>query len=399
VINAATGGHTLSTVDNDVIAGRYRLGEPLGLGGMASVRAADDLELGRRVAVKILAGDADRRRFDREARAVAALSHPNIVQVFDFGESDHGPFIVLELMEGGTLEDRLAAGEPLPDAETARIAREVAAGLAYAHERGLVHRDLKPANVLFDLEGRAKLTDFGIARFASAGTTLTEAGTILGTASYISPEQARGEPVGPASDVYSFGVILYRMLTGRLPFEGDSALAVASLHAHEEAPPLAGIRPDAPARLESTTMAALTKDPADRPSDGTALAAELEGVGSIRATRSVSSRRPAPVVVFAGAGAVVLAAGGLLLALLAGRGGGESPVLATSGPPTTATRGNTAPAPPPTGTREETTTATTEAATTETRPATTTLEPPTTATTATTAVTESISIPTGTDGG
>ena len=326
-----------------MIGGRYRLGEPLGLGGMASVRTADDLELGRRVAVKILAADADRRRFDREARAVAALNHPNVVQVFDFGESDLGPFIVLELMEGGTLEDRLAAGEPLPDTETARIAVEIAAGLAYAHDRGLVHRDLKPANVLFDLDGRAKLTDFGIARLAGAGTTLTEAGTILGTAAYMSPEQARGEPVGPAGDVYSFGVILYRMLSGRLPFEGDSVLAVASMHAHEEPPPLAAIRPDVPTRLESTAMAALAKDPADRPADGGALAAELEGEAPVRGADS--SRRRSPVLALGAAGAVALATGGLLLALLAGRGsGGEEPVLVTSEPPAATAAEQTQPA-------------------------------------------------------
>ena len=177
----------------------------------------EDLELARRVAVKTLAPSADRQRFEREARAVAALSHANIVALYDYGESEGRPFMVLECLQGGSLEDRLASGRPLPDAETRRIAADVAAGLAHAHERGLVHRDLKPANILFDAEGRAKIADFGIARMRGTGT-LTETGTVLGTASYLSPEQATGETAGPASDVYSFGVILFRLLTGRLPF-------------------------------------------------------------------------------------------------------------------------------------------------------------------------------------
>src|SRR5512146_3557176 len=201
-------------MSEELVAGRYRLLEPLGRGAMSAVRAADDLELGRRVAVKTLSPSADRQRFEREARAVAALSHANIVALYDYGESDGRPFMVLECLQGGSLEDRLGSGQPLPDAETRRITADVAAGLAHAHERGLVHRDLKPANILFDAEGRAKIADFGIARIAG-GESLTAAGTVLGTAAYISPEQAAGEPATPASDVYSFGAILYRMLTGR----------------------------------------------------------------------------------------------------------------------------------------------------------------------------------------
>src|SRR5919201_5043853 len=204
---------------SELIGGRYRLDERLGTGGMAEVWSADDVELARRVALKLLRRDADPARFEREARAAASLSHPNICQLFDYGKTADGrPFMVLEYLPGGTLEAHLKAGKPLPDEETERIASEPAAGLAHAHERGVVHRDLKPANVLFDLENRAKIADFGIARIGGAGT-LTDAGTVLGTAAYISPEQAAGERAGPASDVYSFGVILFRMLTGRLPFE------------------------------------------------------------------------------------------------------------------------------------------------------------------------------------
>src|SRR5690242_14832120 len=231
---------------------------------MSEVWCAEDLELGRLVALKLLAPDADRARFEREARAVASLGHPNIMQVYDYGEWQGRPYMVLEYLAGGTLEDRLAAGKPLPDDETSTIAAGVATGLAHAHGRGVIHRDLKPSNVLFDDEGRPKLADFGIARLAAGEGTLTEAGTVLGTAAYISPEQAAGEPASAASDVYSFGVILYRMLTGALPFAAANPLELVRLHRDEEAPPLAQRRPDAPRALAAATTAALAKDPRAR---------------------------------------------------------------------------------------------------------------------------------------
>jgi serine/threonine-protein kinase len=183
--------------------------------------------------------------------------------------------MVLEYLPNGSLEERLKSG-PLPDAEALRLATEIATGLAHAHERGLVHRDLKPANVLFDVEDRAKIADFGIARMGDSGT-LTEAGTVLGTASYISPEQASGRAAGPESDVYSFGVILFRMLTGRLPFVSTNAMELVRMHRDDQPPTVADFRSDAPARLESLAAAALAKDPADRPADGSALVRELGG--------------------------------------------------------------------------------------------------------------------------
>src|SRR5690348_6813684 len=163
-----------------VIAGRYRLDELLGRGGMSEVWAADDLELGRRVAIKLLAPDADTARFEREARAVASLAHPNVTQLYDYGHDGGRPYMVLEYVPGGTLEERLRSADrrPLPDEETTAIAAGVAAGLAHAHSRGVVHRDMKPANVLFDEEGRPKIADFGIARMAAGEGTLTEAGTV-----------------------------------------------------------------------------------------------------------------------------------------------------------------------------------------------------------------------------
>jgi serine/threonine-protein kinase len=261
-------------VNDAIVDGRYRLERQLGHGSMGEVWLAVDLELERPVALKLLAPGAERARFEREAHAVAALGHPNVTHLYDYGESEGRPYMALEYVPGGTLEDRLSAGRPLPDDETAAIATQLAAGLAHAHQHGLVHRDLKPANVLFDDEGRPKIADFGIAWIGGA-PTLTDAGTVLGTAAYISPEHAAGEPATLASDVYSFGVILFRMLTGRLPFEADSALELVEMHRRLDAPPVEVHRPDAPAHLAAVAAATLARDPRRRPADGAALAAEL----------------------------------------------------------------------------------------------------------------------------
>ncbi|HEX3807620.1 MAG TPA: serine/threonine-protein kinase [Gaiellaceae bacterium] len=392
---------------DELIAGRYRLIEPLGRGAMSAVWLAQDEELGRQVAVKTLAPSADRQRFEREARAAASLSHPNICSLYDYGEADGKPFMVLEYLQNGSLEDRLRAGKPLPDAETTRIATQVAAGLAHAHERGLVHRDLKPANILFDSEDRAKIADFGIARMGGTGT-LTEAGTVLGTASYISPEQAAGQPAGPASDVYSFGVILFRMLTGRLPFVSTNAMELVRMHRDDPPPSVHDFRRDAPARLEAIVAASLAKDPADRPADGRALYAELRddetaatmlaapaAAAGTEATRIMprAAARPAarrsPIVPIAAVAAVVLLLGGVALALALTHGGGSNgdgtvPGLSLPKVPSAANSTTTA---PPTTTSASTTAAATTAPTTTaapttthplTTPPTTTVTPPTT---------------------
>src|SRR5438067_5170784 len=243
---------------------------------MSEVWRAHDSTLDRTVALKILSPTANLDRFRREAQAVAGLAHEHVMRLYDYGEDEAGPFMALEWLPGGTLEDRLTRRRLPPD-ETQRVAVGIAAGLAHLHARGLVHRDLKPANVLFDEEGRPKLGDFGLARSTAGAGTLTDAGTVLGTAAYISPEQAAGEPAGPASDVYSLGVILFRMLTGALPFVADDALALVHMHRHEPPPAVEELQPEAPPALAALAAAALRKDPAQRPADGEAL---LEALGA-----------------------------------------------------------------------------------------------------------------------
>jgi serine/threonine protein kinase len=375
-------------VSENVVAGRYRILERLGHGPMSEVFLAEDLELGRRVALKLLGRDADPARFEREARAAAALTHPNVNQLFDYGEVVGQPFMVLEYLSGGTLEDRLRAGRPLPDAETEAIARGVAAGLAHAHERGLVHRDLKPSNVLFDDEGRPKIADFGIARMGGAGT-LTEAGTVMGTAAYISPEQAAGEAAGPASDVYSFGVILFRMLTGRLPFESAQPMELVAMHRNLPAPPVEVIRPDVPPALAGIVNSALAKDPAARPADGRALAAAL-GVPQASPDETATAilpppRHRAPVppaaerrgrrLLPAIIGMLALAAAGAALAVVSLRDSGSTTSTTSSSTRSTTRSTTTTTTVIPAATS---TTSTTQTTSTTTRP--TTSRPTTTAT-------------------
>src|SRR5579862_72139 len=213
-----------------VLGDRYRLVAALGSGASAHVFLAEDLVLQRRVAVKVLQpalvhDESFLRRFRAEARSVAALNHPHVLRVFDWGEDEDGPYLVLEYLEGGSLHDMLARGRRLSIAQAARTGAQAADGLAYAHTRGLVHRDVKPANLLFDEEGRVRVADFGVAR-ALAGASLTEpSGGMLGTARYASPEQAQGQPLDGRSDVYSLALVLCEAVTGSVPFTRDSPLA------------------------------------------------------------------------------------------------------------------------------------------------------------------------------
>jgi serine/threonine protein kinase len=326
----------------DEVAGRYRLEELQGHGPMSEVWRARDQTLDRTVAVKMLSPTADLERFRREARSLAELAHENVIRVFDYGEDAAGPFMALEWLPGGTLEDRLAAGA-LPPAEAARIASGLAAGLAHLHSRGLVHRDLKPANVLFDIEGRPKLGDFGLARHALGSGTLTEAGTVLGTAAYISPEQASGEPAGPPSDVYSFGVVLFRMLTGSLPFVAYDALRLIELHRREPPPAVEELNPQTPSSLAALTAVALAKDPSARPPDGAALLAALgsapspvEVLPETEQTRLIlqpdePAGRPARLTTGVVLGLVFLAVAGGLVAWAVARPPSTAPGVASTG--------------------------------------------------------------------
>jgi serine/threonine-protein kinase len=353
-------------VTQEVICGRYRLERRLGLGAMSEVWAARDLELDRPVAVKLLGDATDPLRFEREAQTVAGLSHPNISRVFDFGKTDGRPFIVFEFLPGGSLEDRLQPGRPLPDAETARVAADVAAALAHAHEHGVLHRDVKPANILFDEDGNAKLADFGIARIGDA-STLTEAGTMLGTAAYISPEQARTEAVTPATDVYAFGVVLYLLLTGRLPFEAERPLELAMLHVNEEPTPIAELRPDAPPALERVATWALAKAPDERPPDGRALVAALaQGAPTVAAEETLvlprRRRRLDPRYVAAGVALALLALAGTAVAFLINPEPSKAPVTPSTQATTRRTQPQAPPPPPPpppSSSRRDTTTAAT----------------------------------------
>jgi eukaryotic-like serine/threonine-protein kinase len=266
---------------NDLLGGRYRLARQIASGGMGTVWEAEDSVLHRAVAVKIpsegLASD-DRfvERFRREATAAAALSHPNIGGVFDYGEDGDTPFIVLELIEGRTLADRLRSEERLGPDEAARVTAIVADALHAAHEAGIVHRDVKPANIMLTAEGDVKVMDFGIAAAAGA-TPITTTGATMGTATYISPEQAAGEKATPSSDVYSLAVVLYEMLAGRPPFTGDSPVAVATAHVRDEPPPLQDVAPGTPRHLLEACRQALAKDPSSRPPSAAALAAMARG--------------------------------------------------------------------------------------------------------------------------
>ena len=284
---------------------RYVIERPLGRGGMAQVYEGRDSVLGRTVAIKVLAaqyaGDqAFVARFRREARAAAALNHPGVVSVFDTGSEDSVHYIVMERVDGRTLADVLAEEGPLPPARAAEIAASAADALAFAHEAGLVHRDVKPGNIMITRDGSVKVMDFGIARAVSADS-VTQTAAVFGTASYFSPEQARGERVDHRSDIYSLGVVLYEMLAGRTPFRGESPVAVAFKHVSDEPPPLRAVAPGVSSALEGVAMRALAKDPADRWGSAALMARDLRRAGGATPvagtasdpTEEITSRRTA----------------------------------------------------------------------------------------------------------
>jgi serine/threonine protein kinase len=267
------------TVVND----RYSILHTLGRGGMAKVYLAHDEVLDRDVALKVLReqfaeDDEFVERFKREARNAAALSHPNIVQVYDRGNAGNdASYIAMEYVPGGTLKERISGGGPLDPGVAASIALQIAEALNAAHERGVIHRDIKPQNVLLTSTGDAKVADFGIARAASA-TTISQRSVVLGTASYMAPEQAMGEPVGPASDLYSLGVVLYEMLTGELPYTAESPVAVSMKHVNEPLRPPREIYPRIPEDVNALVVTLLAKDPEDRYASATELVEDLRRV-------------------------------------------------------------------------------------------------------------------------
>jgi tRNA A-37 threonylcarbamoyl transferase component Bud32 len=286
-------------VEERVLGGRYRLLRHLARGGMAEVYVAEDQLLNRPVAVKVLFPELARdeafvERFRREARSAASLNHHNIVSVYDFGEDEGSWFIVMEYVEGRTLRDIIRAEGAMEPARAAELASEVAAALAAAHTQGIVHRDVKPANVLIAADsGTVKVADFGIARAANARQDLTMPGTVLGTATYLSPEQAQGSEVDARTDVYSLGMVLYEMLTGKPPFTGDSPVAIAYQQLNRTAPAPSTVSPRVPPALDAVVMKAMSKDPGDRQASAEELREELLAVdraaGDPDATMAIES--------------------------------------------------------------------------------------------------------------
>jgi serine/threonine protein kinase/beta-lactam-binding protein with PASTA domain len=284
-----------------ILNNRYELEQKIGEGGMARVYRGRDTRLNRRIAVKVLhshyASDAGfLQRFHHEAQAAANLRHPNIVDVYDVGLDGDIHYIVMEYVEGSDLKALIARNGPLPVDQAVQIAEAVANGLSAAHRIGLVHRDIKPQNIIVGPAGQVKITDFGIAK-SNLSTAMTETGVTFGTADYISPEQARGQPATPRSDIYSLGVTLYEMLTGRLPFTGDNAISVAMQHVSEEPPPPRMYNPRIPPQLEMLVLRALSKDPQDRPATAQEFARLLSGWRDIGEQATVVrpvAPRPAP---------------------------------------------------------------------------------------------------------
>jgi eukaryotic-like serine/threonine-protein kinase len=279
----------MASVNDTVLSGRYRLESKLGSGGMSTVYLAQDEVLDRPVAVKMMhreiSEEADQlERFRREARTAARLSHPNLVSVIDAGEDEGRPYIVFEYVEGETLKQRIQQQGGLPTDEAVAYAIEIGRGLIAAHGRKLVHRDVKPQNVLIDPDGRAKVTDFGIARsMESAGLTAT--GRVLGTTDYVSPEQAMGEDVDERSDVYSLGIVLYEMLVGDVPFQAETQVGVAMKHVNEPLPDVQGLRPDVSAAVASVIDRSTTKDPRDRYRSVGEMVRDLEATLEVEAAR------------------------------------------------------------------------------------------------------------------
>jgi serine/threonine-protein kinase len=290
-----------------LLANRYRLEDVIAIGGMGQVWRALDETLQRPVAVKVLRPGASNRetfleRFRLEARNCAALQHPNIVTVHDFGEGQESAYLVMELIDGEPLSAILERRGKLPAPEARDVLYQAALALGAAHQAGVIHRDVKPANIVVDADGYARLTDFGISK-STAGSDLTQTGEVLGTAHYLSPEQLQGQPAGPASDIYSLAVVGYEVLTGTRPFQGESLVTTALAHVVQPAPDLPA---DVPEPLRTTVMAGLAKLPEDRPADAAAFGEALMlPAGTVPEHLVVAARSAvSPVVGGTGVGAL-----------------------------------------------------------------------------------------------
>jgi eukaryotic-like serine/threonine-protein kinase len=343
-------------VETDILPPRYRSPRRIAIGGMGEIYRATDAILGRAVAVKVLsaryAGDEDiRSRFTREALAAARLSgEPYVVTIFDVGEHGERPYIVMEYLGGGSLEDRLREGGAQDPGDALDWLEQAATALDAAHRHGVVHRDVKPGNLLLDRDGNVHVADFGIAS-AAGMDALTLTGTVLGTAGYLSPEQAQGDQATPASDRYGLGVVAYELLTGRRPFESDSITAEAAAHVHEEAPPVSALRPGLPPGLDTVFARALAKDPSQRHETSAEFVAALrtafaEAAGTTRTFTAVTPvrakparRQRAPVgqLTLLGALLALAAIGGAIAAILLTGGSGGQKAARRSPPPQTVT--------------------------------------------------------------
>ena len=267
-----------------VYTNRYEIVRHLARGGMAEVYLAHDQLLDRRVALKVLFPEFARdpafvQRFRREAQSAANLNHPNIVAVFDWGEEDGTYFIVMEYVEGRSLREAIQADGPLYPNLAADLASDIAGALGFAHRNGVVHRDVKPGNILLTPQGQVKVTDFGIARAAGASEGLTQTGSVMGTATYFSPEQAQGLPVDARSDVYSLGIVLYEMVCAIPPFTGESPISVAYKHVREQATRPTVVNPDVPVALENIILTAMSKGPDSRYASADDMRADLARFG------------------------------------------------------------------------------------------------------------------------
>ena len=338
-----------------LMSGRYRLESKLGSGGMSTVYLAIDETLGRKVAIKVMHREISDQpdqleRFRREARAVAQLSHPNLVAVIDAGEDGGHPYIVFEYVPGETLKQRIAESGRLATDEATAYAIEIGRGLAAAHAARLVHRDVKPQNVLIDPDGRAKITDFGIARSIEEHG-LTATGRVLGTTDYVSPEQAMGKPVDARTDVYSLGIVLYEMLTGEVPFIAETQVGVAMKHVNELMPDVQARRPETSAALAAAVDRSTAKQPQDRYHDMNEFLADLEGALEVEVHRAAGGQTNEATTVLrtvpqkrrwlpskrraSWAGLIVLAIAAGIAIAIAALSGGDEPTEKPKTPPVT----------------------------------------------------------------